>query len=235
MRILICDDDKIFVSALRQNITECFEKLEIAEYEIVEYYLGEDLLNDKGDKDIVFLDIEMPGKNGIYVGNKLKETYPKAIVIIVTSFSEYLDDAMKFSVFRYFNKPIDKDRLFRNLKDAIEVYTRINLNVMICVDGEYKKINSEDIIMIEVAGRKLKMITEEETYILNGTIQEWSDKLNIPSFCVCHRGYLVNIKYVTSITKDTVYLNNGRYKAYVSKRNYDEIKNRFMLFVEKNM
>ena len=66
---------------------------------------------------------------------------------------------MKFSVFRYFNKPIDKDRLFRNLKDAIEVYTRINLNVMICVDGEYKKINSEDIIMIEVAGRKLKMIT----------------------------------------------------------------------------
>ena len=213
MRILICDDDKIFVSALRQNITECFEKLEIADYEIVEYYLGEDLLNDKGDKDIVFLDIEMPGKNGIYVGNKLKETYPKAIVIIVTSFSEYLDDAMKFSVFRYFNKPIDKDRLFRNLKDAIEVYTRINLNVMICVDGEYKKINSEDIIMIEV----------------------WSDKLNIPSFCVCHRGYLVNIKYVTSITKDTVYLNNGRYKAYVSKRNYDDMKNRFMLFVEKNM
>ena len=105
MRILICDDDKIFVSALRQNITECFEKLEIADYEIAEYYLGEDLLNDKGDKDIVFLDIEMPGKNGIYVGNKLKETYPKAIVIIVTSFSEYLDDAMKFSVFRYFNKP----------------------------------------------------------------------------------------------------------------------------------
>lgn len=47
---------------------------------------------------------------------------------------------MKFSVFRYFNKPIDKDRLFRNLKDAIEVYTRINLNVMICVDGEYKRL-----------------------------------------------------------------------------------------------
>ena len=36
MRILICDDDKIFVSALRQNITECFEKLEIADYEIAE-------------------------------------------------------------------------------------------------------------------------------------------------------------------------------------------------------
>lgn len=90
MRILICDDDKIFVSALRQNITECFEKLEIADYEIAEYYLGEDLLNDKGNKDIVFLDIEMPGKNGIYVGNKLKETYPKAIVIIVTSFPSIL-------------------------------------------------------------------------------------------------------------------------------------------------
>ena len=80
------------------------------------------LLADAMDKDIVFLDIEMPGLNGIYVGNELKNKNPNIIIFIVTSYSEYLDDAMRFHVFRYLSKPVDPNRLFRNLKDAIELY-----------------------------------------------------------------------------------------------------------------
>lgn len=235
MRILICDDDEITVAALRKNLKDGLKKINVTDYEIVEYNLGEDLLKDEGDKDIVFLDIEMPGQDGIYVGNELKQSNPKAIVIIITSFSEYLDDAMRFSVFRYINKPIDKNRLFRNLKDAVEVYTRTRFNVIINIDGELKKINSDDIIMIESVGRKLHMITEKQTYILNDSMQEWSERLNLPSFYMCHRSYIVNIKHVTSVDKDMVYLQDGKYKAYLSKRKYIEMKNRFMLFVEKNI
>lgn len=235
MRILICDDDKIMISALRKNLEDGLKKLEVADYEIVEYNLGEDLLKDKGDKDIVFLDIEMPGQDGIYVGNELKQSNPKAIVIIITSFSEYLDEAMRFSVFRYLSKPIDKYRLFRNLKDAVERYNRISVNYVIDFDGKSIKINSDDIIMIESVGRKLQMITEKQTYILNGSMQKWSEKLNLPSFYMCHRSYIVNIKHVTSVDKDMVYLDDGKYRAYLSKRKYVEMKNRFMLFVEKNI
>ena len=46
--------------------------------------------------DIVYLDIQMSGIDGIAVGNSLLKSYPAAIIIIVTSFPEYLDDAMRF-------------------------------------------------------------------------------------------------------------------------------------------
>lgn len=73
-----------------------------------------------------FLDVEMPGFDGIYVGNELKKQNDSVIIFIVTSYLEYLDAAMRFHVFRYLSKPIDKQRLFQNLDDALELYYSIN-------------------------------------------------------------------------------------------------------------
>ena len=55
--------------------------------------------------------------NGIYVGNTLKKANKDVIIFVVTSYSEYLDDAMRFHVFRYLSKPLDRQRFFRNMKD----------------------------------------------------------------------------------------------------------------------
>ena len=83
------------------------------------YISGEELLNSDGRVDIAFLDVEMPGITGITVGKILKEKYPYAKIFILTSYSDYLDEAMRFHVFRYLSKPVDKKRLFRNMKDAL--------------------------------------------------------------------------------------------------------------------
>lgn len=64
----------------------------------------------------------MPGLDGIYVGNELKKKDKDIIIFIITSYSEYLDEAMLFHVFRYLSKPIDRQRLFRNLKNALDLY-----------------------------------------------------------------------------------------------------------------
>ena len=71
----------------------------------------------------------MPGMNGIYVGNELKKANRNVIVFVVTSYSEYLDEAMRFHVFRYLSKPLDKQRFFRNLKDALAYYNSITLKI----------------------------------------------------------------------------------------------------------
>ena len=86
------------------------------------YHSGDSLLETESRADIAFLDVEMPGVSGIHVGKKLKELNPNIKIFIVTSYPDYLDEAMRFQVFRYLSKPIDKNRLFRNLKDAIYQY-----------------------------------------------------------------------------------------------------------------
>ena len=73
MRILICDDDLLIVEKLQKYLKSYFSHLHLRCPEIVCFSDGESLLADQGDKDILFLDIEMPGLDGIYVGNELKK------------------------------------------------------------------------------------------------------------------------------------------------------------------
>lgn len=84
----------------------------------------------------MFLDIELSGMSGITTVAKLKELNPHVILFIVTSFMEYLDSAMEIHVFRYLNKPIDKLRLFRNLKDALRIYNAQSLHITIETKSE---------------------------------------------------------------------------------------------------
>lgn len=120
MRILICDDDELITKQLSKYIQNYFEHSSAKCPKISCFSDGESLLADEGEKDILFLDIEMPGTNGIFVGHELKKQNSNIIIFVITSYSEYLDDAMRFHVFRYLSKPLDKQRLFRNLKEAIE-------------------------------------------------------------------------------------------------------------------
>ena len=76
MRILICDDDTLIIEQLQKYIESYFESNHLKCPRLVSFTSGESLLADKDEKDIVFLDIEMPGMNGIYVGNELNLTFP---------------------------------------------------------------------------------------------------------------------------------------------------------------
>ena len=86
MRIIICDDDLLIIEQLQKYIKSYFESIHLKCPQLVSFTNGESLLADKGEKDIVFLDIEMPGMNGIYVGNELKKINKNVIIFIVTSF-----------------------------------------------------------------------------------------------------------------------------------------------------
>ena len=86
MRIIICDDDIELTQELKKILVSFFQKNSLKLPEISIYNNGQDLLNDTGDKDIVFLDIEMPGMNGIYIGN---EVTTKIIVFLFFCLSSF--------------------------------------------------------------------------------------------------------------------------------------------------
>ena len=73
MRIIICDDDLIVVEKMQKYLKSYFNHLHLKCPEIISFSSGESLLADQRPKDIIFLDIEMHGLNGIYVGNELKK------------------------------------------------------------------------------------------------------------------------------------------------------------------
>ena len=196
------------------------------------YNPGEALLSDADSKDIVFLDIEMPGLNGIYVGKKLKELNKNTIIFIITSYVEYLDDAMRFHVFRYLSKPIDKQRLFQNMKDAIQLYNSTTVKIPIETKQGIYTCTTSEIILIEAMGRTITIHTLNRDLIAKQNMEYWSKTLNMPCFFHTHRSFIVNMKYVTDFDHSLIHLYNDQYTAYLTKRKYSKFKNAFFLYLE---
>ena len=82
MRILICDDDAWIVEDIQKLIQNYFRHIHQKCPETVCYNNGQDLLYDKWEKDIIFLDIEMPGMDGIYAGNELMKMNNKPLYLL---------------------------------------------------------------------------------------------------------------------------------------------------------
>lgn len=83
-------------------------------------------------------------------------------MLFITAFSEYLDEAMRFHVFRYLSKPIDKQRLFRNLKDAIQIYTMSVVRLAIETRDGVHTVNTSEIILVEACGRGVMIHTTKK-------------------------------------------------------------------------
>ena len=232
MRILICDDDTLIIEQLKKYIESYFESNHLKCPELVSFTSGEALLTDKGEKDIVFLDIEMPGMNGIYVGNELKKANRNVIVFVVTSYSEYLDEAMRFHVFRYLSKPIDKQRLFRNLKDALDLYHSMTVQVPIETRQGVHNVPISSIIMVETQGKKVIVHTTARDYESIHTMQYWLDQLPVNRFFQTHRSFIINYEHITNFDHMLVHLSNGQFTAYLTKRKYSAFKGAYLLYLE---
>ena len=232
MQILICDDDELLIQQLRGYITLFFKKHHLSCPDILSFTSGEDLLSYSGAIDILFLDIEMPGMNGIYIGNTLKQRNDKTIIFVVTSYSEYLDEAMRFHVFRYLSKPLEKQRLFRNFQDAITLYHSLSATVAIETRHEIVTLPIAEIIAVESSGRNIIVHTTRGKYDSIHSMQHWIEKLPQNCFVQSHRSFLVNLQHVCHFNHDTISLADGRLTAYLTKRKYTEFKNAYLLYLE---
>lgn len=232
MRILLCDDDALLIAQLREYIESYFAFSRLKCPEIVSFTSGEALLADKGEKDLVFLDIEMPGMNGIDVGKELTKANKHVIIFVVTSYSEYLDEAMRFHVFRYLSKPLDKQRLFRNMKDALACYASITAKIPVETKQGVYSLPASQIIAIEAQGRKVIVHTTRQDFDSVHNMNYWLNQLPKNSFFQTHRSFLVNFRHVVDFDHSTIRLSDPRITAYLTRRKYTAFKNAYLLYLE---
>ena len=200
--------------------------------EIAYFYSGETLLADTGAKDIVFLDIEMNGIDGICVGSVLKKENPESIIFIITSYAEYLDEAMRFHVFRYLSKPLDKQRLFRNLKDAISIYMASTVKIAIETKEGIHAVLASKVILVEAQGRKVMIHTVGQDYQSVQNIRYWAETLCEKCFYQTHRSFIVNMEYVDDFDRTVISLCQNRLQAYLTRRKYNDFKAAYLLYLE---
>lgn len=232
MRVAICDDEELIRIQINKYLCDFFTKNHLNCPEIAMFEDGESLLMDSEKKDIVFLDVEMPGLKGIHVGKELRKANKNIIIFIISAFPEYLDDAMRFHVFRYLSKPIEKHRFFHNLKDALQLYNTTSAQIPIETKEGFHIIASTNIVAIEALARKVIVHTLSQKYESVQTMAYWMTQLKDNCFFQTHRSFIVNMMHVNGFNHELVYLHNNQVTAYLTKRKYTEFKNTYLLYIE---
>lgn len=234
MRILFCDDDNRILEQLQKYVCEFFSDIGGTQPEFAAYSSGDELLAHETHADIAFFDVEMPGRSGIKAGVALKEKNPRILIFIVTSYPDYLDEALRENAFRFLSKPIDKSRLFRNLKDAIYKYNMETKEIPVETEAGIELLKADDIVCVEVAQRKTFLYTVDSIIQTSQSVEYWRKKLDLPCFYSSHRGVIVNMRYVSRAGKDVILLKYGSKtkEVYLARRKYTEFKNLYLLYLE---
>lgn len=232
LKIAICDDDQIIINQLEQYLTSFFSQKGQLDIQFNYYFSGEALLETESIPDIIFLDIELPGLNGVYVGNILKQRNPSSLIFVVTAYSDYLDDAMRFHVFRYLSKPIDVQRLYQNLEDALEHLYTFNRKIAIQTKNSIHTIYTSDLIFIEAKEKKVYVHTTTTEYISIQPLKQLLLLLPEALFIQTHKSFIINFQYVTKFDRSSIQLANGEFYAYLTRRKYKTFRNAYLLYLE---
>ncbi|MBI6873302.1 LytR/AlgR family response regulator transcription factor [Clostridium aciditolerans] len=224
LRICICDDEKIQRNELKFIISTELQ-LRGIDFYIHEYEDGEALIasfsKDKNYFDIIFLDIEMDGINGVETARKIRNLNDKVVIIFVTGFVDYVFDGYEVRALNYILKPYKKEKIISVLSEALkQIDTISNRFFIVQFNSNSYKLCIDDIIYFISDKRKVKVITKEDSY-------EFYEKLDhiekeLPSFFVrIHQRYLVNLKFVLSIENNYVYINSEKFP--VSRNRYQDV------------
>ena len=217
MKIAICDDQPSFIDRLNRLITEKDAEIHI-------YHSGEDLLNSNIIFDIVLLDIEMPDPNGFSIAAELLKRHKKTLVLFITSHNEFSTKGYEFRAFRYVLKSEPDEFIKRNIQDAINEYKSYDFYIAVNYKGEIARVLSTQIIYIESFGHTITIHTDHKQYTGKNKFKDIYQLLKPHGFIQCHKSYLINMRYIDTIEKNTcINLTNGIKIPLGRKYNADTI------------
>ncbi|WP_292947184.1 LytTR family DNA-binding domain-containing protein [Olleya sp. UBA1516] len=218
MKAIIIDDEKRARRILKTLIEEECPK-------ILTVFDAENLLEGvaiiKAEQpDVVFLDIEMPNHSGLQILEFFKNDTINFQIIFTTAYGHYAIDAFKLSAVDYLLKPIDIDELktaINKASDSLEEnfikekllnlernFQQLALNkIALEVPKGIRFVSHEDILFFEADGVYTKVFLQNgKTELICKTLKHFTEQLsNKPLFYKPHRSYLINLKYMTEITK----------------------------------
>ncbi len=238
MNIAICDDDWSAVCTIKK-LVDIYMSDKASETNIYTFKSGKDLLDAQIRYDIVFLDIEMPGINGLEVHKKLKERYMDTIDVFITSHDSYIDDALRLLPYGFIQKPVEKERFFKVLSGLIKEYNNQDEEIAVRTNDGIIKIKKSHIVYAAIERRKVLLQTLDTSIEANEPFSYWKEKLKDKLFFQVHQSYIVNMRYVKSITKVTAtmsYINCAKgttetFDIYVSSRKSAAFKKVYFDFI----
>ena len=233
MRIAICDDEKRDIKRL-VSLLEKYSEDKQMDVSIYTYETASDLIAamSENEWDIIFLDINMEGMDGLSLAGRIREKDEEVPIILVTAFINYALDGYKVRASRFLVKD-DLDKTLPECMDDICIQLQKKKKNMLfnCVEGDVDIMLSE-IVFIETTGHKSIIHLGSEDYHLYESMDELENRLKVYGFIRVHQSYMVNIRHIRSINNYVLTLDTG-YEIKIPKARYKQVRQERALYVGK--
>ncbi|WP_242257651.1 LytR/AlgR family response regulator transcription factor [Streptococcus thoraltensis] len=231
-RIAICDDDSRQVSDLENQISKYFDEINV-QHEIDGYYKGDRLvksmIEQMNNYQLIFLDIEMEGINGIETAKLMRNLDKSFILIYVTSYEQYALESFEVSPFRYLIKPVSIEKLRDVLRDVLVELTAKQKFLFYQVGTDHFQVILDNVVCLySEFGRKIHLeLVNDSSVSFYGKISTIEEELPQTHFVRVNSGTIINLDYVASFNRndvkmvngDCIAISRGRKKAVVTAYN----------------
>ena len=210
IRIAIVDDEIEQIEIIK-NIVETFFLGNKIKNQIYEFTSGEELLNCTIQMDLIFLDIQMDGIDGIETAQKIRSKNKKVVLFYVTNFIQEMSRSFSVHPFAFVEKPVCREKIYKKLQDFLEYTRATTKKEMITFKGEKSEITVciQDIIYLEYLGnRKIKLCVNDNETIVIGSMKQMNTELEQHNFIQTHESFIVNESKIRSVYQFHLVMNN---------------------------
>jgi len=212
-RVAIADDDEPICNLLKSYLNS-YEEVEVVGVAAD----GAELMQIVREKspDAVFVDIQMPGLDGLSVVYRLQQEFPSLFVVFVSAHPQYAVDAFNLDAVDFLAKPVTRDRLGKALNKLK------HFNKFLCANGGGQApaagegtgssgqlalksghgitvIEKNSILFIEKQGKRSVIHTTRGRYETSYTLARLEKLLKEPNFFRCHKSFIINVRMVERI------------------------------------
>lgn len=235
MKIAACDDDLIFLQELCDLLNQYGNQYN-CDIESKTFTNPLELVSqiEKGiHYDVIFLDIYMPGINGIQCAKDIRSFDNVVKIVFLTSSSEFAIESYTVRAYQYLLKPVQKENLFLTLRLLEKESETVEKNIIILKSKNgIVKISLSKLVYCEVVNRKIIFhLSNGEECECNLRMNEVEEKLNgYDMFFKPHRSFLVNMDYIHTLTTHGIILEGG-VKIPVPREKYAQMKQTYMEYI----
>lgn len=204
-RIAIVEDQLVDVQRFRTALERYAEEKQIGlpckHYKSAEIFLEQ----YEHQFDIIFMDIRLPGMNGMEAARKLREIDRTVLLVFLTSLAQYAVEGYEVEAIDYIIKPITYSALRLKMPRLLRRCSTEEQEIIIGSSGQAVKMRPRDLLYVEIFDHHIQYMTQNGVIRAYGTLKEIEDALPVGFFRVNNQT-IVNLKYVTNVDGDNVIL-----------------------------
>lgn len=226
VNVAICDDQIEVAEALKKHVEKAFGEC-CLNCDIDIFTSGDSLLKKAGNYSVVFLDMEMPGRDGVETGKRIRSMNPECKIIMASCKMDRFKEVFQFQAFRFISKPF----MQAEIEEAV-----FALKDIFCKDAEIEVYNNrepymvklKDIQYVEAFNGYSEFHVSRQVFRSNLSLKELEGMLDERFFVRISRQFIVNCPQIDSYKNGIVHISDTR--ITVSRRKKADFARRYIAF-----